>query len=345
MTKKGAIIISLDFELNWGVHDVFSIDQYEENLLGARKAVVEMLDLFQRFDIQATWATVGMLYYDNKEALLKELPTMLPSYTKQKFSPYEKLNDIGENEAQDPFHFGRSLLNKIRQYPGQEIASHTFSHYYCLEDGQTAEQFEADLLASIKVNKEFGYEVKSLVFPRNQLNSAYLDICKKHGIESYRGNEKSWIYKESKFHREGLLKKVVRFVDSYVNLTGHNTYCLHDISKEPIVNLPSSQFLRPYDEKLKRFERLRLRRIKKGMIHAAKNSEVYHLWWHPHNFGKDIEVNMLFLKEILELVVALDEKYGFESLTMKDAATRAYSMKKYEEKQYKKTRIQSQYDM
>ena len=62
------------------------------------------------------------------------------------------LGTIGENEERDPFHYGQSLLEKISRYEGQEISTHTFSHYYCLEDGQTAEQFEADLKASLKVN-------------------------------------------------------------------------------------------------------------------------------------------------------------------------------------------------
>ena len=140
-----------------------------------------------------------------------------------------------------------------------------------------------------------GHPAKSIVFPRNQLNKAYLPICQKNGIESFRGNEKSWIYKESKFHKENPLKRVLRLVDCYVNITGHNTYRLKKVGEEPLVNLPSSRFLRPYNPKLMSLEKLRLRRIKKSLIHAAQNGEVYHLWWHPHNFGKDIEENMQFL--------------------------------------------------
>ena len=183
---------------------------------------------------------------------MNNLPSTLPSYTNLEFSPYGKLGDIGENEEQDPFHYGKSLLEKISQYEGQEISTHTFSHFYCLEEGQTAEQFEADLVASLKVNTAFGQPAKSIVFPRNQLNKAYLPICQKHGIESFRGNEKSWIYKESKFHKENPLKRVLRLVDCYVNITGHNTYRLEKVGKEPLVNLSSSRFLRPYNPKIKR---------------------------------------------------------------------------------------------
>lgn len=343
MSKHGAFIISLDFELNWGVHDVLTLEQYEENLIGTREAIDKMLELFNNLKIRATWATVGMLFFQNKKELLDNLPSARPTYTNMGFSPYEKLCEIGENEERDPLHFGRSLLEKIGQYKGQEISTHTFSHFYCLEDGQTAEQFEADLVASLKVNAAFGQPAKSIAFPRNQLNKAYLQICQNHGIESFRGNEKSWIYKESKFHNEGLLKRVLRLADCYVNITGHNTYRLKNVRKEPIVNLPSSRFLRPYDPKLKSLEKLRLRRIKKSIIHAARNGEVYHLWWHPHNFGKDIDRNIQFLTQVLELVVKLDNEYGFRSLTMEEAAKLAMQLN--EEKTYEKIRPQSHYEM
>ena len=54
------------------------------------------------------------------------------------------------------------------------------------------------------------------------------------------------------------------------------------------------------------------------MTHAAKNDQLFHLWWHPHNFGNDIEANMLFLKEILKHFVLLKEKYNMSSLNMEE---------------------------
>ncbi|MBO1913836.1 hypothetical protein J4G37_54610, partial [Microvirga sp. 3-52] len=119
---------------------------------------------FDDFGIRATWATVGMLFFQNKEELLKNLPSTLPSYKNLEFSPYGKLENIGENEEQDPFHYGQSLLKKISRYEEQEISTHTFSHYYCLEEGQTANEFEADLVAALKVSAEFDRQAMSIVF-------------------------------------------------------------------------------------------------------------------------------------------------------------------------------------
>ena len=58
----GQFIISLDFELLWGVRDHADRDSYGQNVTGARAAVPRMLDLFERHGIAATWATVGFLF-------------------------------------------------------------------------------------------------------------------------------------------------------------------------------------------------------------------------------------------------------------------------------------------
>lgn len=321
MIERGAFIISLDFELNWGVHDVYTIEEYGENILGVRQAIPKILALFQQYDIHATWATVGMLCFDEKKEMEKHMPTMLPTYVDQNFSPYGKLSMVGENEEKDPYHFGLSLVRKILQVRHQEIGTHTFSHYYCLENGQTAEQFQVDLKASMNIPTLKSHNIRSLVFPRNQTNPSHLRVCKASGIESYRGNEENWVYEASGYKGRSKMKRAIRLLDCYVSLTGHHTYRIQRDNEEHPVNLRSSRFLRPYHPKLKMLEPLRLKRIKKGIEYAAKRKKVYHLWWHPHNFGKYVDENIEFLKEILDHVAEMRELYGMQSMNMGEAAS------------------------
>jgi hypothetical protein len=63
-----------------------------------------------------------------------------------------------------------------------------------------------------------------------------------------------------------------------------------------------------------------LRRIKKAMTHAAKNKLMFHLWWHPHNFGINQDENFAFLQKILEHYKVLNLKYQFHSLNMIELA-------------------------
>jgi hypothetical protein len=109
-------------------------------------------------------------------------------------------------------------------------------------------------------------------------------------------------------------------LDSYINVSGNNTYCLSDLNigdgKEIIQNIPASRFLRPYSNKLRFLEPLKQKRIKNSMTHAAKNGEMYHLWWHPHNFGSNMEQNFRGLEDILKHFKFLSETYDYKSASM-----------------------------
>ncbi|WP_042149826.1 polysaccharide deacetylase family protein [Paucisalibacillus sp. EB02] len=318
--KNGKFVISLDLELNWGVFDVFTIEQYKENLLGAREAVPQLLKLFRKHNIHATWGIVGFLFFDNKKDLLKEVPDELPNYDDTSLSAYQHIEQIGENEIEDPFHFGTQLINQIKQVPNQEIATHTFSHYYCLAKGQCAKQFEVDLIKAIEVAKKHNISIKTIIFPRNQINPDYLSICKSHGVKLYRGCEKHWLYKVTG-KQDSKFKRVIRLMDSYMNLSGHHVYVLDDlVQKDGIIDIPSSQFLRPYVKRMSVMESLKLRRIKAGMEMAAKERKLYHLWWHPHNFGADLKESMNMLGEIITYYQRLNEQYGMESVSMGELA-------------------------
>src|SRR5437762_12519929 len=140
----GALVISLDFELHWGVRDKCAVDgAYRGNLLGARKAIPRMLDLFEEFDVAATWAAVGFLFAESRREREEFSPRIRPNYEDSRLNAYAEMT--GENEHSDPLHYAGSLIRQIRSRAKQEIASHTFSHYYCLEPGEMREAFAADL--------------------------------------------------------------------------------------------------------------------------------------------------------------------------------------------------------
>jgi hypothetical protein len=68
------------------------------------------------------------------------------------------------------------------------------------------------------------------------------------------------------------------------------------------------------------FESLKMRRLKNSMLRAARERSLFHLWWHPHNFGKNIEENMCQLESILIYYSELKTKYGMLSRTMNEVA-------------------------
>lgn len=318
--KNGKFVVSLDFEIFWGVRDTVNVGKYKNNLLAVHKVIPLMLQMFKKYNIHATFATVGFLFSENKEELISNVPDKKPQYSNRNLSPYEEhFNYVGENESVDLLHFGSSLIEQIKKEK-HEIGSHTFSHYYCLEKGQTKEDFRQDLLSAKKIASPKGIELKSLVFPRDQYNKEYLDICKEMGFISFRGNERSKLFSSKTQGKFLFLRRPFRLLDSYFNLSGHNCYSSEEMKNETLINIPSSRFLRPHNKKLNALENLRLKRIKNSMTYAAKNKLAFHLWWHPHNFGNNISTNFSFLEKILLHYQNLNGQYHFESVSMSDLA-------------------------
>jgi hypothetical protein len=310
----GTFTVSLDFELYWGVRDKKDLESYKTNLLGERNVIPCLLDLFAQTGVHATWATVGFLFFDEKDELLAHLPPLRPGYRDRNLSPYDHVMRIGPNERKDPFHYARSLINRILQFPGQEIGTHTFSHYYCLEEGQIVDEFRADLRAAFAAAERLGIDLKSLVFPRNQWRPGYLPACAEAGVRVVRGPRQAWMYRP-KSGTDNAMKRAFRLADTYVSLSGHNSqrplWC-----EAGLVNVPSSRFLRPFSPRWGSLTTLLLRRIRSSMKHAAQNGLTYHLWWHPHNFGVHQKQNLDTLANILHYFGELAQEYGMVSRSM-----------------------------
>jgi hypothetical protein len=82
------------------------------------------------------------------------------------------------------------------------------------------------------------------------------------------------------------------------------------------VNVPASRFLRPYNRGLAALDGLKFHRIASGIRDAAQKAKIYHLWWHPHNFGIHLNENITFLRRILDFVSEMRNKHGMQSLNM-----------------------------
>lgn len=316
--NTGALTISIDFELYWGVRDTRGLDAYRDNLDGVQQAIPRMLELFEQHRIHATWAAVGFLFCHDRAEALAAAPRERPGYTNRALCPYrylEQTHDIAER-----YHFAPALIDRIAATPHQEIATHTYSHYYCREAGQTAATFSADLAAATRIAATRGLAPRSLVFPRNQWHPDYLAILAEHGIVAYRGNEHGWLYAATGHVGQNAVRRMGRLLDSYLDLSGHHTYPLESCAGEPPFNFPASRFLRPYDRRLAWLDGLRLRRIRRAMRHAARRQEIFHLWWHPHNFGVDTDQNMRFLEQVIDEFERLRHAHGMRSLGMAELA-------------------------
>ncbi len=312
--KNGKLIISLDFELLWGVFDKVDFKEKGRYFNNTRNIIPEILILFEKYSIHCTWATVGMIFNKNWEDWKKNIPDFLPNYEKQILCAYTFADNNKNKKILNEMCFAPDLISKIGAVPFQEIGSHTYSHYYCLENGQTAKSFKSDLEKNILMGKKYGFNITSLVLPRNQFNPNYVNICYELGITSIRTNPTNWYWDDTS--KDSILKKIFRTGDAYFGKLD-KIYVDDEILDEVPYLQKSSRLFRPHTSN-RLLNNLKLNRIRKEMEIAAKENKIYHLWWHPHNFGNNPKENLRDLETLLKYYRELNLKYNFSSLNMKE---------------------------
>lgn len=316
---QGSLVISLDYELMWGCCEWSTPEDYgKSNIAHVPEVINRMLKLFHKYDVHVTFATVGMIMLRDKEEAISMAPAKKPSYLRVEASPYSK-NYIQQIKPEhESLSFAPQQVKILNADPNIEVGTHTYCHYYCWEPGQTIDEFEADLKKAVEAAGNLGITLNSIVFPKNQVSDEYLAICAKYGITSYRGNALKY-FNEPNSKLKAVKNRIARLLDAYINVGGMTSIPYDKLeSKEGILNVCASRMLRPYSPRLSFLEGLRLRRIRNEMVHAAKKGELYHLWWHPHNFGANMEENFVFLENVLKTYKDCNYRYGMQSCTMNE---------------------------
>lgn len=309
-----AFVISLDFELFWGVAESKTIENYGANVEGVQQAIPAMLALFAKYNVRATWATVGMLMCKDYQQWSDIVPAVMPTYTRDTSSTYSVAHLA---KAFPKLFFARSLVEQIQATEGQELASHSYSHFYCSDARTTVEQFVADLDCTKIIFDDCGIEQPtSFVFPRNQSQDDYVNALSQAGFTAYRGNQDHWLYHGGSVVPYGIGGRMLRLADSYLPITGHHVAPVSPSDKQ-LINIPASRFLRPVSGNAL-INTMQLQHLKQGMLAAAKTDGVFHLWWHPHNFGQNTEANLKNLEQLLMYYQTLNQKYGLYSMSMKE---------------------------
>jgi peptidoglycan/xylan/chitin deacetylase (PgdA/CDA1 family) len=314
----GALVVSLDFELHWGMRDHTPPTGTAADALRRSRALVpELASLFSERAIRATWATVGFLFASTRAELDPFLPRVRPRYRRSKLDPYAE--DIGADEEQDPLHLAGSLVRHLADTAGQEVASHTFSHYYCLEEGQDEEAWRADLAAARAIGDHLGVGLRSLVLPRNQWAPHYAAAVSDSGFTAYRGPQPSWGHRPARPGVVGPVRRAARLVDTYTGLAAPPTTAWADVrGPDGLCNIPASAFLRPFSPTRRWLEPLRRARLVSGLRDAARRARIFHLWWHPHNFAARPQESVDVLRRVLDEFDRLEESDGLRSLAMGD---------------------------
>lgn len=309
--RHAKFVISLDFEMFWGVSDTQTIESYGRNVLGEWQAVPRMLEMFRAHRVNVTWATVGALMCRDHGEWHARRHSAMQCASK----PTSSADTVDAHVRQYPdLFFARSLVERILETEGQELATHTFGHFYCKDKEATPEGLVEDLDHARNVAAGMGAGFRTIVFPRNQISPEFLAVLPAAGIRVYRGNAQHWLYRNGDAVPGGAAGRLMRFADAFVPLSG--SCCRREQTDGTLVNVPASAFLYPCSALAQPLTALRLRRIKQGMTEAAHTGALFHLWWHPHNFGVNLEANLAMLEEVLLHYRTLADTLGMESQCM-----------------------------
>jgi hypothetical protein len=133
-----------------------------------------------------------------------------------------------------------------------------------------------------------------------------------------RSNPLDWFWHIESTQRESVWKRLNRGLDAYFPVGKKNTYKIDSLQVRegfPLC-IPASRLLRPYNPKELFLNDFKINRICDEMSRAARQGEVYHLWWHPHNFGRYPSESLRGLERILENYESCRDKWGMGSMNM-----------------------------
>jgi hypothetical protein len=141
------------------------------------------------------------------------------------------------------------------------------------------------------------------------------------GFTAYRGNQDHWMYRDGHLVAVSYrtARRLIRAVDTCLPLIGNHTFELSTCSRSigQLANIPASKFLRPVSGH-SIIDWMHLNRVMGGMREAASTNSVFHLWWHPHNFGRNTEANLMNLERLLKYYRVLNHEYGMQSMSMRE---------------------------
>ena len=315
--KAGALVISLDFEMFWGIADFADIQEWAPIVERVHMVVPRLLELFQKHGVHATWATVGALMCEDRSEFLERLPKPVAPQTKTMLDKLGLMEPGGGVLCPEHILFAPELVRMVASCEGQEIGTHTFSHYYCDDPTSNQEEFAAELKAAERIAKEKGYPFLSAVFPRNQVSDRFVEVLERSTLCCFRGVERGWIAKNRP--KLGKLGTILWYLDNYLPLARACSFSQKDAEQiGSLMNVRNSRFFKPYRPQYRFAERLKLWRYKHEMKTAAKRGEVYHIYWHPHNFAENTEINFRQMEEMMFHFDRLHQKYGMQSRNMSE---------------------------
>lgn len=314
MSKPGIFTISIDTELAWGTFDHGGYIKYREAYEKYRFIIANILELFKKYEIAATWAVVGHLFLDSCK---KEDGKLHPDIVRPKHSWFASdwfSYDPGTDISRDNFWYGSDIVKIIKDaQPEQEIACHSFCHPVFSDGGCSKETAESDIAKCVALAKKEGIVLASFTFPRN--SPGHLDVVSKYGFKVFRG-------KDALFYnlRHTVLRKALLLFTDMLPITPP-VVSPNFVLNDRLLEVKGSMLFR-FAHGASRFipKGVRLKKAKKGIDKAIKERKVFHMWLHPISFAWKTSEMLNEFEGILKYASNRREEGNLKILTLWEIA-------------------------
>ncbi len=299
----GTVVVSLDLEMNWGMHHVLGrgSPEYRASLEREPEIAERLLDEFVARGIRATWATVGAVACTGWTEYWERAPPP-PLYRESGLAVGPDLERIDPSGS---LHFAPDTVERLAKAPGQDLGCHTFSHVLCARPGSTADDLSTDTEACLRLWRErFGSAPQSFVYPCNEW--CFADRLALSGIRIIRT-----------LPRPESPSRLRRRVDNALALLVGPAYQRCVVGSHGMRETVGSAFVRfglarpAWD--------LQARRIRSA-LHRPVAGRCLHLWWHPHNLGAEPVRRFDRARTLLDDVAEAMRKGRLRSCNMADLA-------------------------
>lgn len=285
------ISFSLDCELAWGFADleppVERVEKLRNDPSRGRDAYRTILNLFDRYDIPATFAFVGHLFLDSCTD-----QTHPANHLTTPGDPYSSMNE-------DQLYYGPDLVEMVKDATvDHDIGGHSFSHPDFRQiDRETA---DAELAALTDIAADAGVDVTSFVYPRNSV--AHADLLPEYGIQTYR----ELTVGENYILRRGL--KPFLTADRHFWSVPPVSPTFKD---DGVISIAGSRLL--HEVRWMYIHPIRLRRT----LAQMNEDEIIHFCFHPHDMLGYFKLDWI-LDRILQIVATYRNRGSLEVVTMAD---------------------------
>lgn len=306
----GSIVISLDMELAWGRIERDDRFLYYSLLENTRNVINRLLALFDKYDVPVTWAVVGRLI-EKRDNHAEPLSAFYANVDEKELYADQIRNSIENSWLEFP-----DLIEMIKSHSAKhEIGSHTYSHIlfgdWLDEKGVNRELAQLDFAAAQNVWEKHGLRPRSIIYPRNAIG--YVEVLRNYGFDVFRSKNLS---RYSSL--PGFLQKICNAIELFLPVSPLTSPAMS--TKDGLIDLPGSMHFKVMHWTYRKYVPFGILRRKAilGLKRASRRKEVFHLWFHPFDFGHCTEEHFAVFESVLSFAADLRGKNKIKINVMGD---------------------------